>query len=955
MFSNKNNTAARSQQEIQDRITLIEQHKVAVIKGGRLPPDNVLTTEKNNDVTVRLSQMAQNNIPAAIQALKTVDLAALNLLQQVEQQVAQLNAVMHSTLSAGNKIFFTGCGSAGRAGVLVDRIIRDSFPDSNYKEQIIPVLAGGDASIVRAAEGFEDNKAFGIKQLLVSGYDKNDLVLCLTASGSADYIHAQLEYVAEHGNRKPYFIYCNTHEEVATTFAHKPIFNHPTMQAKIEFLSIDVGNMGLGGSTRMQAATAQVLILAVPLLDAVRSLEQHLPYENSWSHFLTVIHQQLNHVDLDELSHLIKLEAAIYSRGHYIYRFAPAYLGLNALVNDAECAPTYNTNYPENDLDKNTQIQASLSRILIDNALNAEDAWLKILARPLRPLNWQGVPHTAEQRILAYDLSSDIIKKREVYIGSTKHHSSSIYLKNGLFSFLVNDVAFRCRFDENLKLPVHLHALADQIMVKLILNTYSTLVFGRMGFYFSNVMACVRPSNIKLISRSVRLSYELAMQLACTEYAVVPALMQQFEHNANDRALFIGYTTKIIYAQMLLLGFGESIVLSTLHQLMTDFLTPLSYQYLVHIAIASEKLRIPLRMNVWADCDGSMDDLMALMILLTDPNVNVIGITIPGGTGEVRGLAGAENISRLCQLVGQSNIPIGYTDVTSFSALGTAFPDWLRDKVDSIFSDTALQDYRHASQFKDAVSLMKDVLDAYPDHSVVIQATGPMTNIALFTQKYPEYTRKFLQMIVMGGAIDVPGNIKGLIQNSPNEFAEWNIFADPVAAQLAFSAGIPTLLVALDATNQIPMTKMFYHAFAEAEHPALKFIHKIQTDLINIIGEAAFYSEFYLWDPLTALLLTMQELISKIKTLYIQIDLSRNPITMGRTKRCLVEDDAPCHVSMVTELHDPETILEKLVELYESRFKASVAHVRSSGYFAATQNDDDNTQLLGINLSPRTS
>ena len=61
-------------------------------------------------------------------------------------------------------------------------------------------------------------------------------------------------------------------------------------------------------------------------------------------------------------------------------------------------------------------------------------------------------------------------------------------------------------------------------------------------------------------------------------------------------------------------------------------------------------------------------------------------------------------------------------------------------------------------------------------------------------------------MVVMGGAVSVPGNVH--LDGAPEPLAaEWNLYVDPSAAAAVVSSGAPMTLVGLDATNQVPVTE----------------------------------------------------------------------------------------------------------------------------------------------------
>ncbi|CAN0239576.1 unnamed protein product [Ectocarpus sp. 13 AM-2016] len=66
---------------------------------------------------------------------------------------------------------------------------------------------------------------------------------------------------------------------------------------------------------------------------------------------------------------------------------------------------------------------------------------------------------------------------------------------------------------------------------------------------------------------------------------------------------------------------------------------------------------------------------------------------------------------------------------------------------------------------------------------VTVVATGPLTNLAWVLDNFPEASRKIDKVLIMGGAIDVPGNVFADDVEGFDGSAEWNIFWDPPAAK----------------------------------------------------------------------------------------------------------------------------------------------------------------------------
>jgi len=111
-------------------------------------------------------------------------------------------------------------------------------------------------------------------------------------------------------------------------------------------------------------------------------------------------------------------------------------------------------------------------------------------------------------------------------------------------------------------------------------------------------------------------------------------------------------------------------------------------------------------------------------------------------------------------------------------------------------------------QRKSAVDFIIDTVRANP-YEITILAIGPLTNIALAVKKSPDIVPLIKKIIYMGGAVDVPGNT--------TKAAEFNWWFDPDAAQFVVRLPIPQVIVPLDVTDTVFLTKPIYDRIA---HPA---------------------------------------------------------------------------------------------------------------------------------------
>src|SRR6202040_2114254 len=162
----------------------------------------------------------------------------------------------------------------------------------------------------------------------------------------------------------------------------------------------------------------------------------------------------------------------------------------------------------------------------------------------------------------------------------------------------------------------------------------------------------------------------------------------------------------------------------------------------------------PLRRAVIVDTDSGADDLMAIAFLLSRPDIHVEAITIVNGVAHVP--AGGRNVLRLLALPGRNDVPfflggqgpcVGNED---FPAEGGAAADELAGI--SFPEPQRSPDSRDAADF-----LLKRLLDAA--HPVQVVALGPLTNLAEVFSHTPRAARTGRQLVILGGAVRVSGNL----------------------------------------------------------------------------------------------------------------------------------------------------------------------------------------------------
>lgn len=198
------------------------------------------------------------------------------------------------------------------------------------------------------------------------------------------------------------------------------------------------------------------------------------------------------------------------------------------------------------------------------------------------------------------------------------------------------------------------------------------------------------------------------------------------------------------------------------------------------------------------DVDTGIDDAMAMAYAVKASELEVLAFTTCFGNVPVEDAT--RNTLTVLEKLGKQ-IPV-YQGAAETFARGEK-THWARhvhgeDGLGNKRSDDILN-FQAESQY--APDFIIEQVKKHP-HEITIIAVGPLTNIALAIQKDPEIVSLVKEVVIMGGAVRVPGNT--------TPFAEANIHADPEAAEFVFTSGIEVVLVGLDVTMQtlLPISKL---------------------------------------------------------------------------------------------------------------------------------------------------
>ena len=214
------------------------------------------------------------------------------------------------------------------------------------------------------------------------------------------------------------------------------------------------------------------------------------------------------------------------------------------------------------------------------------------------------------------------------------------------------------------------------------------------------------------------------------------------------------------------------------------------------------------------DDDGSPDGVIALLYFLRHPYYDVRAVTI--SYGEAHPEIFARRMSQFLAGLGRAEIPVGYGRATPLAG-DNAFPAPWRQVSDE-FWGLQLLEGTDAVEPVPAARLIADTVSG-SSQPVLVFISGSHTNLAEALRLDPRIREHIGGVQVMGGSIYAGGNIKSDWPAYDNTAAEWNIWADPVAAGEVFAAGLPLRLTPLDATNKVVFTQADAAAWAASGSP----------------------------------------------------------------------------------------------------------------------------------------
>ncbi|MBM7644146.1 purine nucleosidase [Scopulibacillus daqui] len=260
--------------------------------------------------------------------------------------------------------------------------------------------------------------------------------------------------------------------------------------------------------------------------------------------------------------------------------------------------------------------------------------------------------------------------------------------------------------------------------------------------------------------------------------------------------------------------------------------------------------------KVYFNHDGGVDDLVSLLMLTQMEDIRVIGVSvIPADCYLVPAVSASRKI---IDRFGKYQIEVAKSD----SRGKNPFPaDWRMHAwyVDALPILNETKDVRTPLAVKPAHLHMIDKIRENEDKTTLL-FTGPLTDLARALDEAPDIEEKIDKLVWMGGTFLKEGNVH---EPEHDGTAEWNAFWDPEAVARVWESSIKVDMVALESTNQVPLTNEVRGRWASLrKYPAIDFIgqcYAMVPPLVYFVTN----STYFLWDVLTTASIGMPELVKK--------------------------------------------------------------------------------------------
>lgn len=244
--------------------------------------------------------------------------------------------------------------------------------------------------------------------------------------------------------------------------------------------------------------------------------------------------------------------------------------------------------------------------------------------------------------------------------------------------------------------------------------------------------------------------------------------------------------------------------------------------------------------------DADVDDLVSLFLLTQMENVTLSGVSVIPADGYLT--PGIQASRKIIDRFGKKAVEVARSNSRGMNP----FPkEWRMRSF-----------YVNALPILNESGKMETPEGTLPAHEHLIQkvrnsnqkttllCTGPLTDVARALEQAPDIENKIEQLIWMGGTLNPIGNV---LEPEHDGSAEWNAFWDPEAVAKVWRSSLNIQMVALESTNQVPLTIPVRNHWASLRrYVGLDFVGQCYASVPPLVHFET-NATYYLWDVLTTM------------------------------------------------------------------------------------------------------
>lgn len=278
--------------------------------------------------------------------------------------------------------------------------------------------------------------------------------------------------------------------------------------------------------------------------------------------------------------------------------------------------------------------------------------------------------------------------------------------------------------------------------------------------------------------------------------------------------------------------------------------------------------------KVYFNHDGGVDDLVSLFLLLQMENIELVGVSTIGADCYLE-----PSLSASLKIINRfSDVEINVAP--SYERGKNPFPkEWRMHAffMDAlpVLNESCIPKRCKASEDEAYIDIIRKVKRC--DEKVTLLFTGPLTDLAKAINYDNSILKNIEKLVWMGGTFLDKGNVE---EPEHDGTAEWNAFWDPEAVKVVLDSDMIVDIVALESTNQVPLTMEVRQMWAEKRQYLGADFLGTSYAAVPPLTHFMTNSTYFLWDVLTTAYVGSPNLVESTK---LKIDVVSQGPSQGRT------------------------------------------------------------------------